>query len=424
MGLDQNMGFVWGVKVSDDIEREYPATAITTWSGFVYQGKIALYHCLKMINQGETDFELQLDSSDDFAVYKSDTLISAHQVKAKIGKYRSEYSKALEKSSVIELDRTKGVSRYFHVSVQLDNTDDYTGTNGELVQFYAYGSNKYCGLGEIEGLTKELIRQICNSRSITLSEDLLNYNYCLLSEKISSKAVAIHRLVQDDREKANKAAYENRVTAQSLLDDISTKNPYNSTEYYAVDLKAKLCSHLEYRLDQALPGMSDEIYARAGSLFEHIRITDASELKTLCQLMKPSERFSSIQKADIRRYSGLIEAMNIEPILKQFPHYLDGEKRFYLPTALDLPLLDDREGCTSDLLGEIESNEDLLKLLFEYNHLIASRSMESFTINTKYTHPDDLAVQEVKDRINSNITKSFCLSIMTKEDAEALLNDK
>ncbi|MCS6233782.1 hypothetical protein G3495_01305 [Shewanella baltica] len=410
--------------MSDDMDKNYPATAVTTWSGFVYQGKIALYYCLKLIEQGDVDFELQLDSSDDFAIYKNDSLTSAHQVKAKIGVYRSGYAEALKKSSTIEFDRTKGVSRYFHVSVQLDNTDDYTGKNGELVQFYVYGSNKYCGLGEIEGLTKEIIRQICNSKSITLSEDLLNYNYCLLSERISSKAMAIHRLVQDDREKANKAAYENRVSAQSLLDDIFTKNPYNSTEYYAVDLKARLYSHLEDRLDQVLPGMSDEMYARARSLFEHIRVTDANELKALCQLMKPSERFSSIQKADIRRYSGLIETMSIKPILKQFPHYLDGENRFYLPTALDLPFLDDREGCISDLQGEMESNEDLLKLLFEYNHLIACRSMGSFLINTKYTHPDDLNELEVKDRIDSNITKSFCLSIMTKEDAEARLNDK
>jgi hypothetical protein len=413
-----------GDKVSSEADEKYPATAVSTWSGYVYQGKIALYHCLNLINQGDADFELQLDSSDDFAIYKDGALTSAHQVKAKIGKYRSGYAEALEKSSTIEFDRAKGVSRYFHVSIRLDDTGDYTGTNGELVQFYAYGKNKYCGLGEIEGLTKELIRQVCTSRSITLSEDLLNYNYCLLSEKISSKAVAIHRLVQDDREKANKAAYENRITAQILIDDILTKNPYNSTEYFAVELKARLCSHLEDRLDQALPSMNDEMYGRARSLFEHIRITDASELKALCQLMKPSERFSSIQKADIRRYSWLIEAMNIDPILKQFPHYLDGNNRFYLPTALDLPYLEDHEGCTSDLLGEMESNEDLLKLLFEYNHLIASRSIETFVINTKYTNPDDLADQEVKDRIDSNITKSFCLSIMTKEDAEAQLNDK
>lgn len=402
----------------------YPSTAITTWSGFVYQGKIALYHCLKLISQGDVDFEIQLDSSDDFAIYKNDSLVSAHQVKAKISEYRSEYVGALEKSSAIEFDRIKGIFRYFHVSVPLNDTDDYSGENGEIVQFYVYGKNRYCGLGEIEGLTKEIIRQICASRSITLSEDLLNYNYCLLSEKISSKAVEIHRLVQNDREKANKAAYNNRITAQNLLDDILTKNPYNSTDYYAVDLKAKLYNYLEIRLDQALPGMSDEIYARARRLFEYTRITDASELKSLCQLMKPSERFSSIQKADIRRYTELIETMTVEPILQQFPHYLDSEKKFYLPTALDLPLLDDREGCTSDLLGELESNGDLLKLLFEYNHLIACRSVESFIINTKYTHPNDLTDQEVKNNIDSNITKSFCLSIVTKDDAETKLNDK
>ena len=413
-----------GSKVSNDEDKNYPATAVSTWSGYVYQGKIALYLSLQLINQGNKDFELQLDSTDDFAIYKNGAVTSAHQVKAKISEYRSGYAEALEKSSAIEFDRTKGISRYFHVSVQLNDTDDYTGKNGELVQFYAYGNNKYCGLGEIEGLTKEVIRQICASHAITMSEDLLHYNYCLLSEKISTKAVAIHRLVQDDREKANKAAYENRIAAQSLLDDILSKNPYNSTSYYAVDLKAKLYSHLEDRLDQALPGMSDAAYARARRLFEHIRITDASEMKTLCQLMKPSERFSSIQKADIRRYSGLIEAINIDPILKQFPHYLDGEKRFYLPTALDLPFLEDHEGCTSDLLGEMESNGELLKLLFEYNHLIACRSTKSFVINTKYTHPDDLTDQEVKDRINSNIIKSFYLSIVTKEDAEARLNDK
>lgn len=410
--------------MSDDAADNYPATAVSTWSGYVYQGKIALYHSLKLINQGDVDFELQLDSSDDFAIYKNGHLVSAHQVKATVGKYLSGYSAALKKASAIEFDRVKGISRYFHVSTQLDNTGDYTGENGELVQFYVYGDNKYCGLSEIEGFTKEVIRQIFTSMSTTLSEELLNYNYCLLSEKISSEAVAIHSLIQDDRVKANQAAYEKRISAKSLLDDILTKNPYNSTEYYAVDLKARLSSHVEERLDQALPGMSDETYARARNIFEYFRNTDSSELISLCQLMKPSERFSSIQKADIRRYSRLVDTIETEPILKQFPHYLDSSKIFYLPTALDLPLPEDREGCISDLVGEMESNEDLLELLFEYSHLIASRSSESFVINTKYTHSYDLNDSVVKDRIDSNITKTFCLSIMTKEDAEARLNDK
>lgn len=410
--------------MSNKKNKNYPATAVTTWSGYVYQGKIALYHALKLINQGNLDFELQLDSSDDFAIYKNSKLISAHQVKAKIGAYRSAYSEALEKSAAIEFDRKAGISRYFHVSVQIDDMSDYISANGETVKFYTYGTDKYCELGKVEELTKEIIKKICDSRSITISEKLLKYNYCLLSEKISTKAIEIHRIVQIDKKKADQTAHENRITAQSLLDDIINQNPYNDTEYYAAELKADLYNHLENRLDHHLVEMSDERYARARKLFDHIRATEISEMKALCQLIKPSERFSTIQKADIRRYSELIETMSIDPIFKQFPHYLDKSKTFYLPTALDLPLTDDHEGCTSDLLEEMESNGDLLKLLFEYNHLIPSRSTKSFTINTKYTNSDDLNNQDVKARIDSNITKSLCLSIVTKEDAEVRLNDK
>ncbi|EFI8498807.1 hypothetical protein A9817_004862, partial [Escherichia coli] len=213
-----------------------------------------------------------------------------------------------------------------------------------------------------------------------------------------------------------------RIHAKRLITDIVKNNPYNSTEYYAIDLRAKLHNHLEDRLDKSLLGMTDTAYDRACRLFDHIRDSDTGEMQTLCQLMKPSERFSSLQKADIRRYSTLIEDMAIEPVYKQFPHYLDSERQFYLPTALDLPAIEDEEGCTADLLDEMECNENLLRLLFEYNNLIPSRASQSFVINTKFTQPDDLEDQQIRDRIDSNILKSLCISIVTKEDAEARLN--
>lgn len=74
--------------------------------------------------------------------------------------------------------------------------------------------------------------------------------------------------------------------------------------------------------------MSDVGYERARRLCEHIRATKASELKTLCQLIKPSERFKDIQKNDIRRYSTLIQTITVEPIFHHLPHYLDGQKDF------------------------------------------------------------------------------------------------
>ncbi len=402
-------------------DEKYPASAISSWSGFVYQGKVALYHSLKLIHDGDLEFELQLDSSDDFAIYKDGKLHTAHQVKAKISKYRSGYTTALEQSTLIEYDKIKGTTRYFHVSVQLNNTDDHKGASGETVKFYRYGDNYYCGLGEIEGLTKGLIKNICEKQSITVSDNLINFNYCLLSEKISTIAIHCHKLNQVDGVQEARAAYENRIKASSLLADLLNENPYQNRDYYAVELKARLLTHLEERLDQALPTMSDATYERARRLCEHIRETPINELKTLCQMMKPSERFQDVQTNDIRRYTKLIQAISVEPIFNHLPHYLDSENRFYVPTALDV---DESKECESDMIREMKNNGDLLRLLFEYNHLIASKAEASFTFNTKFTNSDDFDNKPATEKLESNIIKSLCISVMTKEDAEGQLNDK
>lgn len=407
--------------MSQEDDEKYPASAVSSWSGFVYQGKIALYHSLKLIHDDNLDFELQLDSSDDFAIYKNGKLHTAHQVKAKISKYRSGYIKALEQSTLIEHDKIKGTTRYFHVSVPLDETGDHIGTSGETVKFYRYGDNYHCGLGEIEGLTKELIKKVCEKQSITVSDNLINFNYCLLSEKISTKAIHNHKLNQVDGISEDKAAYEGRIKARSILKELLTENPYQNRDYYAVELKARLQTHLEERLDQVLPTMSDATYERARLLSEHIRKTHINELKTLCQMMKPSERFQDVQKNDIRRYTKLIQAISIEPIFNHLPHYLDSENRFYVPTALDV---DESEECEFDMILEMKNNGELLRLLFEYNHLIASKAEASFTFNTKFTSSDDFDNKQTTEKFESNITKSLCISVITKDDAEERLNDK
>ncbi|MDX7479578.1 ABC-three component system protein [Enterobacter roggenkampii] len=407
--------------MSDEEASKYPHSAISTWSGFVYQGKVALYHCLKLINTGDSGFELQLDSTDDFAIYKDDKIISAHQVKAKIGDYRSNYKDALEKSAVIELDRIAGIKRYFHISQPINDHSDYIGTNNERVEFYLYGEYYHCELDKIEELTKEIIKEIYVRQSVVFDDGLIDANYCFLSDKISSHALAIHTKIQKNGDAQRKAAYEYRVSAESILADITDANPYERKDYYAVELKARLYTHLEERLAETLPDMSDATYKRARHIYELIRISEGSDFKTLCQLMKPSEKFSRIQNSDIRRYTDLVHTFNIEPILKRLPHYLDSDNKFYAPTALYLPEPTDKKYCTSDIISEIKNNDDLGRLLFEFNNLIAAKAHESFTIDTNYTNCSDITSIDDQDRIDSNITKSLCISILTKDDAEARL---
>lgn len=61
--------------------------AISTWSGFNYQGKTMLFYILKLINQinkekdGRT-YSVNLEEVEDFCILRDYEYISFHQVKA------------------------------------------------------------------------------------------------------------------------------------------------------------------------------------------------------------------------------------------------------------------------------------------------------------------------------------------------------
>lgn len=406
----------------DEEEEKYPPSAISSWSGFVYQGKIALYHSLKLLLQDELDFELQLDSTEDFAIYKAGVLVSAHQVKAKIGKYRSSYNSALEKAGNIEGDRIQGSTRYIHISVEINDTCNFVAPNGEVISFYNYGDNKYCGLGDIEGLIKQLIIELCQKEKVQLSEILVNTNYCIISEKISTQVIEIHRRNQVDGLSEDEAAYTYTIKSSDILSDILNNNPYTDIEYFALELKNDLYKHLEIKLDLALPTMSEAQYDRAKNLFIHIYQLELNELEHLCQLIKPSEKFSKIQKMDISRYSSLIQKIFIDPNFRGIPHYTDKYHNFYLPTAISLNNSDESLDCINQIEQETKDNKTLLLLLFEYGNLIAAQITKSFVIESKITDVSDLDAEEFLLKKTNNITKELNVSVITIKEAEERIN--
>src|SRR5215217_5518240 len=82
-------------KSTRKIDPEKVHSAITTWSGFVYQGKVALYHTIKLLSENRLSdsCKLQLDSLEDFAILDSaDKCLSLHQIKAVKSTYYSRYA--------------------------------------------------------------------------------------------------------------------------------------------------------------------------------------------------------------------------------------------------------------------------------------------------------------------------------------------
>ena len=92
--------------------------ASPSWSGFNYQGKVAIYYTLKLINMESVDqdlsnYSLMLEATEDFEIRKDGNPISFHQVKAYNSSSYSEYSEALL-GITLELSKHKSAYGKIH----------------------------------------------------------------------------------------------------------------------------------------------------------------------------------------------------------------------------------------------------------------------------------------------------------------------
>lgn len=103
--------------------------ASPSWSGFNYQGKVALYYSLRLINSTlvESDFthySLMLEGTEDFEILYDGSPVSIHQVKAYNSSNYSKYSNALLEIT-IELYKQPIVVGKIHTWKQINPKQDF-----------------------------------------------------------------------------------------------------------------------------------------------------------------------------------------------------------------------------------------------------------------------------------------------------------
>lgn len=177
-------------------------SAADTWSGFIYQGKVALYHVLKLINEKDSvdGLHLQLDSLEDFAIIqydKNDNIvpISLHQVKAMKSTLYSSYQEAFEKLEKRKNDFPCDEQAYFHLATNNEKSKADIEALHPKLKVYEYDSNPYCKIEDLQNLINEKIK-LCLLK-FNKGEFETNDNYILnlcgeLDEIITSQIIAIH----------------------------------------------------------------------------------------------------------------------------------------------------------------------------------------------------------------------------------------
>ena len=135
-------------------------TAISSWSGFVYQGKVGIYHVLKEIASCDEscDCTLQLDSLDDFAILDGNAnVISLHQVKTykstTFGSYEKAFKQLQDGGEVLNCQNL-----YFHLAREITNkTTNSIEQDFTPIKVYIYDDNSYCNVDGIDEKIENLI---------------------------------------------------------------------------------------------------------------------------------------------------------------------------------------------------------------------------------------------------------------------------
>lgn len=205
-------------------------SAITTWSGFVYQGKIALYHSIKLLTDdvAAASYLLQLDSLEDFAIMAAaNTCLSLHQIKALKTKYYSGYEGAFKKLCA-KGKHLKCKDLSFHVAVEIT---DKTPANIALVhpnmKLYKYHDGEhYCPLKNVDAALEHIITEFYKKHAATdgwkQQAAYVTITKNVLDDVIQCKVLDIHQKVHASVASDNALAYSETVSfsiIKSILEE-------------------------------------------------------------------------------------------------------------------------------------------------------------------------------------------------------------
>ena len=354
--------------------------AITTWNGFIYQGKIALIIALKTIHNfygtDKTDRNIfvHIEEFEDVSVIQNSQILSLHQVKCKGATTSSSYSDAITK-----LESKHSISKaqtFLHLSVELSDSFDSTS-----VYLYDYGNQNFLGINEVHDYVKSLIALIRSKEHIeelnAQASDILAYS---LYQDINDIIENAHFANQSLEEDIDKVARE--ISIHTLFEKIiSFNNDIQVDEqYYCSKTKEQIAK--EFNLYLEAKSISNEKMSLILQISSQINNFEKDKLYTFLKATNPfwsyeklnsiDSYIESVPKSFIRPFLNFLDAtidQNGKICANNFRYEHEYEKIKYVPLAID----DDKrnpEITALRLEKALSRNNQFIKLLYRGDHLV------------------------------------------------------
>lgn len=432
-----------------------PHTAISSCSGYIYQGKIALMHCMKLfenIGRNARVLKLEIESLDDFAIKNSDdTYRSMHQVKAKKSQLFSGYRVAVE-DQIERAENYPDAQVYFHVAKSIrDMPEDFQVTYLP-VRFYCYKDENNvdidaCELDKVDAWNNLQIKrtyQVLGEPAHKSSDE----NYIAKTRQILEDIIIKHiiRVHHKIIECTNPAMTDRHIASVS---EISLEqfhqilihqdlNQVINEDYYHWFLIKRAGEYFhEYCLDlMGNDGSVDENenLLKLNYYLSIINTLDVAGLRNFIQLIMPHRKasFKTLQQLTDNTFNRDDFKFGLLTVLKQLStsennnqndslplFYWNKGGQSYYPTAIEKVQHHEQTICQEILDTSLDSDVDFLyetgRLV---NQVITNDSIFSIAVNGYFFENEE---EDPRKHQKFNSVKN--ISLISLVDAKEIINE-
>ncbi|MCS0346490.1 ABC-three component system protein [Vibrio diabolicus] len=409
------------------------SSAIASWSGFIYQGKIALYHCIHLLVSDNSNADhLKVETLDDFVIYDSGgKALSLHQVKARNNRKRSAYEDALKQASEISsLNVDKTTKRWFHVSCELDDCSSYSSTNTtqNQVDFYQYrDGSHYLSLEHVNEQLEQVVSDYLEKIKLNCTPLLVRYKLGLLFSLLDIRVISAHAKIHTEGQLKFDAANMTPISLSEIeeclksevFDEADEKVVLNRFRRNILDRTDEL---IDVHKESNDISCTDVLACRNA-----IATMNLETLKRLYYSKKPNLDAISIKGFNddsVDSYMGIVAMLEELVVLNDLPHYHQPLFGTYLPTAIQLKKINEKLSL-SDIQSNVEAlreNSIVQDVLYEYNNLIVDMKHSAFPLSeaSKLTGK---FIDISDDPLNQGrLTKIHNVRFISSDDAQEELN--
>lgn len=413
-------------------------SAADSWSGFIYQGKVALYHVLHLLNTDNNalNFNLQLDSLEDFAIVDAElNPITLHQVKAMKSTAYAAYRDAFEKLEK-RFDEFPCKGAYFHLANQNERTAVQIKAAHPKLEVYEYlNLNHFCTLDQINIACEEQISIYLRGNHLQYhnnSENLLILRNSLES-LIFNQIIEIHSCNhQRDGLTISEGAYHFVIPFNNLRDTLVTDPAAILDENYFLFFTKELINHYYLEFCQELEEeeeISDQDKAKLDGYLQQINALQDTSIVAFLQSILPHRtvklntirdfKDNTMQREEFidALLQSLYELVECEGKIGDNLTWKDPDNFIYTSTAINSPKKHARKVCKR-IYENIKQTD--IEVPYESDKLITS-ALELDSIEDELNL--QLQVEERSDIVN-NITKWSKISLTTLETAKQKLNEE